>query len=127
MKIIKSLVQPFTFKSDGSTEVLIDSNGARVSDEVAKTIKVRFGSIVSIEEATLDEIIEEVKADESKTTEEEKPLEKMSAKELQAKASSLGIALTGEETKKEIISVIQSVVSPAKVEETTASEAVDVA
>lgn len=55
MKIIKALVNDFSYKLDGQTEVRIVKEGTQVTDAVAARIGSMFYNIVSITDAPVKE------------------------------------------------------------------------
>lgn len=79
MKIVKSINTPFEFAFDRQNTVYIGAEGTTVSDTQAKVLSARFGKIITIEEATLEETVESAKVEETAPVEatlEEKPSKK---------------------------------------------------
>lgn len=108
MKIIKSLSESFDYSFDSTAEIHVDTEGVAVSDEQALVIARLFGQVVSIEDASLEEIIQSAKTEETPVVAEEKPLAKMNLQELTEKAATLGIVVPEGSIKKDIIKLIET-------------------
>lgn len=107
MKIVKAIGESFEFVYDKHTKFHFGEEGTSVSDLQARVINERYGALVTIEDATIAEVVNDALSGAG-TIPAAKELSEMNKKELLARAEELKIEVAETMTKAEIVAAIEA-------------------